>query len=627
MPDTVQFTSSHVRAGSNSGQPMTRRDGVLKVTGKATYAADNHPEGLLHAVYAGSSIARGRVRSLDVAAAEAHPGVVAVLTPANRPPLAQHPDDKVGLFSFRMEALQDDNVRYVNQAIALVVAETFEAASEGARLLAPTYDVEPARIGFDAGVAFEPAAVGIGSPPNFETGDLAAGRAAGTTWIEADYETPAQYHNAMEPHAVVAEWDGDMLTVDTPSQALSMTRDSIAGFFGIPPDNVHVRSPFLGGGFGSKAILVGPQILTVLAARMLGRPVKLVLRRNQMFGPVGHRGATRQHLRLSADASGHLTALEHHATSATSSFDDFLEPSANASHNTYATPAISTGHSGVRFDTGTPGPMRAPGEASGSAALESAMDEAALACGLDPLEFRLRNYAETDPATGKPFSSKALRECYQQGAERFGWAGRPLEPRQMRDAAGHLVGWGMGTALFPAPMFQAEARAVLRSDGTALIETSAADMGQGAWTALAQLAADGLGLHIDQVEFRAGSSRQPDAGVAGGSGHTATAGGAVFNAGSDAVAKLAELASSHPRRRSSDRATPASTDATGGSTATTIRTAARATPTSSPAPASPRSKAAAAAAATPPAPTHGRCSPTAPSSPRSRSTPTSARCG
>jgi xanthine dehydrogenase YagR molybdenum-binding subunit len=230
----------------------------------------------------------------------------------------------------------------------------------------------------------------------------------------------------------------------------------------------------------------------------------------------------------------------------TSSFDEFIEPAANASHNLYASPAISTRHSAVRADIGTPGPMRAPGEATGSAALECAMDEAALACGIDPLEMRLRNYAETDPATGKPFSAKALRECYVQGAERFGWAGRPLAPRQMRDDSGLLVGWGMGSALFPAPMFQAEARATLRSDGTALVETAAADMGQGAWTALAQIAADGLGLDIDKVEFRAGSSELPDGGIAGGSGHTATAGSALHSAGTDVIGKLAEIAANDP---------------------------------------------------------------------------------
>lgn len=546
MADTLPFPLTHVRLGSSSGQPLTRRDGRLKVTGAATYAADNRPAAMLHAVVAVSTIGRGRVASLDVTAAKAHPGVVEVITPANRPPLALDPDGKHGLFGFRIEALQNDHVRYAKQPIALVVADTLEAATEGARLLAPTYEVEPARIGFDGGERYDPPAVGIGAEPNFDRGDVAAGLAAATHRIDTEYETPPQYHNAMEPHAIVAEWDGDRLTIDTPNQAIVMARAGFAAFFGIPAENVHLRSPFLGGGFGSKAILVGPQILCILAARMLGRPVKLVLPRDQMFGPVGHRGATQQHLRLGMDAQGRLTALEHHAVATTSSFDDFIEPAANASHNLYASPAISTRHSAMRVDTGTPGPMRAPGEASGSAALECAIDEAALACGLDPLEFRLRNYADTDPATGRPFSAKALRQCYAQGAERFGWAGRPRAPRQMRDHAGLLVGWGMGSALFPAPMFQAEARATLRGDGTALVETAAADMGQGAWTALAQIAADGLGLDIDMVEFRSGSSELPDGGIAGGSAHTATAGGALYSAGADVIAKLSEIATSDP---------------------------------------------------------------------------------
>ena len=542
MVETLQIPTGHVRLGSNAGQPHTRRDGVLKVTGGATYAADNHPAGLLHAVVATSSIARGRVSALDVEAARAHPGVVEVITPANRPPLARDPDQKIHPFVWRSEALQDDSVRYAGQPIALVLAETLEAASEGARLLAPRYETEPARIGHDGGEPYDPPAVGIGSPPRFERGDVEAGLAAATHRAEARYETPLQYHNALEPHAIVAEWHGDHLTIDQPNQAIELSRNDFAAYFDVPPENVTLRSPFIGGGFGSKAILNGPQILCILAARMMQRPVKLVLTRQQMFGPVGHRGATRQVLRLGMDGAGRLTALAHHATSTTSSFDDFIEPAANASNNIYATPALRTSHAAVRVDTGTPGPMRAPGEASGSAALECAMDEAAAAVGMDPLAFRLRNYAERDPQTGKPYSAKALRECYAEGAERFGWAGRPLAPRQMRDEAGYLVGWGMGTAMFPAPMFQAQARAVLRSDGTGLMEISAVEMGQGAITALTQIAADGLGLDIDRIEFRSGSSELPSGGIAGGSGHTATAGNAIFAAGSEAVGKLADIA-------------------------------------------------------------------------------------
>ena len=534
------------RYGSNAGQPLTRRDGLLKVTGRATYAADNHPDGMLYAVTAVSRIARGRVTALDVAAAKAHPGVVEVLTPENRPPLFHDPDEKMPPFGFRVEVLQDDRVRYVNQPIALVIAETLEAATEGAALLNPQYEAEPARTDIDTGELYDPQAVGVGSPPRTEFGDVEAGLAGAARRMEAEYYTPPQYHNAMEPHAVVAEWDGDRVTLDMPNQALALSCASYAAYFGIPPENVVIRSPFLGGGFGSKAILNGPQIIAILAARMLKRPVKLALTRGQMYGPVGHRGRTWQTLRMGMDGDGKLTALHHKTIAATSSFDDFLEPAANASLPLYASPAILVEHQGLRLDIGTPGPMRAPGEASGSAALEVAMDEAAEACGMDPLAFRLTNYAETEPGSGKPFSSKALRECYEEGAKRFGWSSRPLEPRLMRDDRGFLVGWGMGTAVFHCPHFPAEARATLRADGTALVETAGADMGQGAWTALAQIAAEALGLDPDKVEFHSGLSTLPDGGIAGGSGHTASAGLALNNAGKDAIARLAELATNDP---------------------------------------------------------------------------------
>ncbi|WP_181704871.1 xanthine dehydrogenase family protein molybdopterin-binding subunit [Chthonobacter rhizosphaerae] len=547
MPhDVLSQMPRPTRFGSNDGQPPTRRDGELKVTGRAVYAADNHPDRMLYAVIAASRIARGRVVALDVAAAKAHPGVVEVLTPDNRPALAHDPNEKIPPFGFRIEVLQDDTVRYPGQPIALVVAETLEAATEGAALLDPRYETLPARTSRDDGERFAPQAVGVGSPPRTSYGDVEAGLAEAARVVEADYVTPAQYHNAMEPHAVVAEWDGDRLTLDMPNQALALSAASYAAYFGVPPGNVTIRSPFLGGGFGSKAILNGPQVLAIMAARMLDRPVKLVLTRAQMYGPVGHRGQTWQSLRLGMDGDGRLTALHHRSLSATSTFDDFLEPAANASLPLYASPAILAEHEGLRLDTGTPGPMRAPGEASGSAALEVAIDEAAEACGMDPLAFRLLNYAETEPGNGKPFSSKALRACYEDGARRFGWADRPLEPRRMRDETGFLVGWGMGTAVFPCPHFPAEARATLRADGTALVETAGADMGQGAWTALAQIAAESLGLDLDQVEFHSGLSTLPNGGVAGGSAHTASAGSAIDGAGRNAIARLAEIATADP---------------------------------------------------------------------------------
>ncbi|KMO27586.1 xanthine dehydrogenase family protein molybdopterin-binding subunit [Methylobacterium aquaticum] len=542
-----QIPSNQIRHGSSIGQPLTRRDGILKVTGAAAYAADHHPPGMLFAVMAVSRIARGRVTRLDVAAARSHPGVVAVMTPQNKPALAQHPDEKHDGFTFRLDLLQDDRVRYANQPVAVVIAETLEAATEGAALLDPAYEEEVPAVGLDAAEPFTPRAIGVGDPADVETGDVAAGLAAAAHTIAATYETPAQYHNAMEPHAVVATWDGDRLDLDMPSQGLAMAQGRIAGLFGIAPADIHIRSPFLGGGFGSKGMVAGPQVLGIMAARLVGRPVKLVMSRPQMFGPVGHRAPTRQTLRLGVAEDGRLTALDHETLTATSTFDDFIEPSGGVSHTLYATPALATRHRAVRLDTGTPLFMRAPGEASGSVALEGAIDEMADACGLDPLEFRLRNYAETEPASGKPFSSKALRACYAQGAEAFGWDKRPLAPGQMRNADGLLVGWGVGTATFPALMFQAEARAVVTSTGAASVAIGAIDMGQGAWTALAQIAAEELGLAIEAIDFRIGSSDLPNGGIAGGSAHTATAGTAIKGAASDVIAQLAALATQDSR--------------------------------------------------------------------------------
>src|SRR5438477_6592985 len=326
MTPEIKLTQApaHVRHGSNIGQPLTRRDGILKVQGAARYAADNNPPQLLHAALAVSSIARGRVSFLDVAAAKAHPGVIEVMTPANRPPLAEDPDAKIHPFMFRIELLQNDLVRYANQPIAVVIAETLEAATEAAALLSPRYETEPARVSLDAGESFVPPAVGVGQPSQVQHGDVEAGLASASTRIDVTYETPAQYHNAMEPHAIVAVWHGDRLSIDTPSQGLAMAQGRLAGLFGISPDKIQIRSPFLGGGFGSKGFISGPQILGILAARLVGRPVKLVLRREQMYGPLGHRAPTRQRLRIGVDGDGLLTAIDHHAKTVSSSFDDFF---------------------------------------------------------------------------------------------------------------------------------------------------------------------------------------------------------------------------------------------------------------------------------------------------------------
>ncbi len=531
------------RHGSNIGQPLTRREGLSKVTGAACFAADNHPIGMLHAALAVSAVAHGRVTFLDLAAASRHPGVVKVMTPANKPALHLHPDKKSHARAFALDLLQDDRVRYVNQPIAVVVAESLEAATEAAWLLAPQYESEPARTLLGREPRFVPSAVGsTGEKPEAGFGNVETGLRSAARQVNVSFDTPPQYHNPIEPHAIVASWDGDRVTLDTPSQGMTLAKARIAELFGIDPNNILIRSPYLGGGFGSKAFISGPQILGIMAARLVGRPVKLVVRREHMYGPVGHRAATRQEFRIGAAADGTLTGLEHHTLTSTSSFDDFFEASCSVSHILYATPVLRTSYEAVRLDTGTPTFMRAPGEASGSVALESAIDELAEVCGMDPLAFRLRNYAEMEPLSGKPFSSKALRECYEQGAARFGWSSRPLAPRSMRDGSGLLTGWGVGTATYPAMMFQAKARARINADGSGLMEIGAQDMGQGAWTALAQIAADGLGLDMDSLDFRSGSSDLPNGGIAGGSAHTATAGNAVYSAAGAAIANLAEIA-------------------------------------------------------------------------------------
>jgi xanthine dehydrogenase YagR molybdenum-binding subunit len=347
---SLNLAPAHLRHGSNIGQPLTRRDGFLKVTGAAPYAADHHPAGMLHAVIASSKIARGRVTFLDVAAAKAHPGVIDVMTPDHQPDLAQDPDAKDHPFMFRMELLQTKEVRYPHQAIAVVIADTLEAATEGVRLLAPRYETLAARVGLDDAESFMPPVVGAGNPTEANTGDLTAGMAAASVHIDATYETPAQYHNPLEPHAIIAAWDGDKLVIDTPSQGMAMAQGRVAGLFGISPEDIFIRSPFLGGGFGCKGLISGPQVLGVMAARLVGRPVKLVLRREQMFGPVGHRAPTRQTLRLGADADGKLRALHHHTRAATSTFDDFIEPASDASHTLYASDAIRSSHEAVRLD-------------------------------------------------------------------------------------------------------------------------------------------------------------------------------------------------------------------------------------------------------------------------------------
>ena len=377
---------AHGRHGSNIGQPLTRREGVLKVKGEARFAADNHPPGMLHAVLAVSQIARGRVTFLDVAAARRHPGVVEVMTSANRPALAEDPDAKTNPFMFRLDLLQNDQVRYANQPIAVVIAETLEAATEGAALLAPSYEALPARIGLDFSQPFVPRP-SARQPLRDRRGDARGGSAAASKRIEATSRRrriPQCDGAARHRGCLGRRQSVDRYAEPGPCHGAGPSRRNIRHLARQDPypQPLPRRWLRLQGPDGK-----GPQVLGILAARLVGKPVKLVLRREQMYGPVGHRSASRQRLRIGLDGDGLLTAIDHHAKVATSSFG-FYEPAADASHTLYASPAIATSHEAVRVDTGTPLFMRAPGEATGSIALESAIDEAAWACGMDPLAFR-----------------------------------------------------------------------------------------------------------------------------------------------------------------------------------------------------------------------------------------------
>jgi xanthine dehydrogenase YagR molybdenum-binding subunit len=532
------------------GEPLVRADGRAKVTGQARYSAEVQVAGVAHAVVVTSRCARGRLVSIDTAAAEWEPGVLAVLTPQNAMRLpggqaAVDPSDRA------VQALQDDRIFYSNQPIALVVADTLERATHAALLVRPREEPSRFTVRLDDEIdrAFPQQTVSsAGTFPADEVhGDLEGGLSRGAARLDRTYEMPPETHNPLEPHATIAVWSGpDRVTVYDASQGVFGVRKKLAKAFGVPPENVRVLTKFVGGGFGCKGSVWSHVVLCALAAKQVGRPVKLVLTRQQMFGMVGGRPRIRQSLRAAATKDGRLTALSHHSTSTTSRFDIFLEPAASVSRHMYASAALETRHRLVRLDIGTPTYMRAPGESSGSFALESAMDELAHELKMDPLELRLRNYAEVDPSNGKPFSSKSLRACYKMGAERFGWHRRKPSPRAtLRD--GWLVGMGMATASYPANFNKASAVARLLPDGSALVQSGAVDIGTGTYTVMAQVAADALDLSPEWVKFDLGDTDMPESPRSGGSQTAASVSSAVLLACRALREKLIALAVADPR--------------------------------------------------------------------------------
>ncbi len=474
--------------------------------------------------------------------------MITVLTPMNAPRLPQGGKAAVNPPAGRVLALlQDDVVAYNNQPIAVAVADTLERAAQAARLVRVVYAPAGAKLDFAVAKASAyPPAKANREPTDLSRGNVAAGLAAAATRVEVVYTTPIEHHNPMEPHATIAEWNGDHLTLHDATQNVGGVKATLAKMFGIAPENVVVIDPFLGGGFGCKGSAWSHVGLAALCAKAIGRPVKLVLERPQMFGPVGNRPHTEQTLALGADGDARLTAISHATISETSAIEDWVETSSLPARMLYACPNNTSTHRLARLNIATPTFTRAPGEASGNFALESALDELAVAARIDPLELRLRNYAEQDPAKGRPWSSKSLRECYALGAERFGWRRRAAVPGATRDGRWRL-GYGMATAAYPANRSPADASVRLLPDGSAVVRSATHDLGTGTYTVMSQVAADAIGVPVEKVRFELGDSRYPKAPGAGGSQSAASVSPAVQAAGLAMRQKLIELAIADPQ--------------------------------------------------------------------------------
>jgi xanthine dehydrogenase YagR molybdenum-binding subunit len=514
------------------GQPISRVDGRQKVTGEATYAAEFRAPGLAHSAIVRSTVANGRIASIDITGAERAPGVVAVLTHRNAPRLAYRShkamvDPAIGE---RVHVLQDDRVNHQGQPIALVIAETLEQATHAATLMRIGYTAET---GVTDVSRVEPVLPTqeqkdqpASRPPETRRGDTDAALAGAEVKIDRTYVIPRENHNPIEMHATIAAWEGDRLTLWDKTQWVHNVADEIAAVFGIAPENVRVVSPFVGGAFGS-GLRTWPHVtLAALGARVTGRPVKLMLSRREMYYGVGYRPHTVQRVALGASRDGRLSAILHDGTQETSTYEEYSESLLDPTRFLHSCANVYTRHRLAPMNVHTPTFMRAPGEASGICALESAIDELAVALNLDPVELRLRNEPQQDEFKKVPFSSRSTRECYRIAAERFGWSGRNPEPRSMRDGR-WLIGWGMASATYPMHYAPASAMARLLPDGTAEVMSASSDMGPGTWTSMTQVAADALGLPINRVKFMLGDTRLPKAPVHGGSMTMASVGSAV----------------------------------------------------------------------------------------------------
>jgi len=514
-----------------TGAPLNRIDGVQKVTGAAKYAYEYPVEGVTYVFPVQSTIAKGRVVSIDASAARALPGVIAMLSHENAPRIAPLDDQDLAVF-------QSDAVAYRGQFVAAVVAETLETARQAASMVAVRYEEQPhdVELRADRSDLYKPEYVPQKAAPFYAAdsaqGDVEAALAAAPVSLDHTYTTPTEHHNPLEPHTTLAIWsddgNGESVTVYDTCQGVDIRLNDIATAFGLSPERVRVIAPYVGGGFGSRGFTHPYAILAVMAARVAGRPAKLAQTRQQMFGPVGYRSPTIQRVRLGAGGDGQLTAIAHEVVAQTNALYEMTEPAAVATRTMYAAPNRRTTHRLARLDLPANSWMRAPGESPGMFALESAMDELAVACGLDPIELRVRNEPAVDPETGRPFSSRGLVACLREGAQRFGWAKRDLQPRTHR-AGRWLVGTGVAASTYPAVQLPASAHVAVDAAGRYRVRIAAEDVGQGAWTVLTQIAADALEVPVEQVQLDIGDSALPQAFPAWGSTGTASWGWAIVD--------------------------------------------------------------------------------------------------
>ncbi|HEX8656429.1 MAG TPA: xanthine dehydrogenase family protein molybdopterin-binding subunit [Hymenobacter sp.] len=531
------------------GKPLNRVDGRDKVMGRARYSAEYPLPGLTYGVLKTSDIAKGRIQSIDTSAAAKEPGVLAIYTHLNLPKLAKTPNDADGKKAIGAPMgflpLTSDVIHYAGQPVALVVADTLERATQAAALVRVTYQSAPPIAAYTDSRAqlFNPEKVQDGKTDGYtRRGDARAALASAPVQLTAVYTHAINHHNPMEPGATTAVWDApDRLTVYESTQGVTRTQKALATMLGLPQDQVRVITKYLGGGFGCKGSCWPHTVLTVQAAKGVGRPVKLVLTRKQQYTGMGHREDQTQTLKLGATKEGQLLALLHEKTSTTSPWDNYAEANSKIINRLYDCPNFEASYQLARANVMTSTFTRAPGEAPGSFAIECLMDDLAYRLGLDPIQIRLLNYAEQDPSTGQAWSSKSLRQCYARGAELFGWSKRNLKAGATRQ--GHLlVGWGMATASYPVHNSQGTARVRLYADGHAVVQSGATDLGTGTYTVMTQVAADSLGLPPEKIRFELGDTKLPTAPNSGGSVAAGTVSSSVYMAAQDVWQRLTRLA-------------------------------------------------------------------------------------